>query len=176
MRDDAPGSPPGWARTRDRLAFGPVKGNLGLSNSAWIASWVILSLFAPGCTSGRLDYHSTPPRAAFEAIEPGVTTRSEVLHRLGPPEELRRLSNFDRSLDTSPQERRVLEGGDLFGRDAYTYARSERRIERFAIPPFGPTLFAIDGRGSREERWRIEFDEADRVRSVSHVDEIGARP
>ncbi len=170
----AHGRHPRWASNRDRLAsdaVGRKRGRLAFSGGA---TWVILTLGVVGCTTGRLDYHAVPSRTAFESLEPGVTTRSEVLRRLGPPEEMRRLSNFDRSLDSSPQVRRALEGADLFGREAFTYARSQRRIERFSIPPFGPSFFSFSQRHSHEERWRIEFDDADRVVSVSHVDEIGA--
>ena len=91
--------------------------------------------------------------------------------RLGPPEEFRQPSPFDRARPTSPQRRRILEGGEVFIRDSYTYASERYRIETFGVPPVGPALFRVSWRSSREDRWRIEFDESDVVQTVSHVDE-----
>ena len=59
----------------------------------------------------------------------------------------------------------------MFGRDAYTYAAGRHTTRAFGILPLGPALFRITQVRSTEQRWRIEFDEADVVRSVSHVDE-----
>lgn len=124
-----------------------------------------------GCTSLRIDYHDLGDTSALAAIEPGVTTRAEVLRRLGPPDEMRRPAPVDRARETSPIRRRIIEAGDVFGRDAYTYASGRHTTRAFGILPMGPALFRITWVRSSEERWRIEFDEADVVRSVSHVDE-----
>jgi hypothetical protein len=124
-----------------------------------------------GCTTVELDYQRLPTPAALASIQAGVTTRSEVLQRLGPPEELRRPAPFERGRITSPQRRRILESGDLFGSDSYTYASERDTIHTFGVLPIGPALFRISWRSAREERWRIEFGEADVVRSVSHADE-----
>ena len=134
----------------------------------------LLAAFAGvGCTSTRMDFHTLPSAEAFASIQPGVTTRSQVLQALGPPEEMRRLANFDRARRTTPQHRRVLEGGDVFGTRAYTYAAGQRSTFELEIVPFGPSAFSYDQFHSREDRWRIEFDDAGVVTSVSHVDEIG---
>jgi hypothetical protein len=119
----------------------------------------------------KLDYQRLPSPEALASIQRGITTRSEVLQRLGPPEELRRPAPFERAPLGSSQRRRILEGGDIFGRDAYTYASEQHAIESFGLLPVGVTLFRVSRRTALEDRWRIEFDENDVVRAVSHVDE-----
>jgi hypothetical protein len=126
---------------------------------------------ACGCTTLQIDYQRLPAPEALESIQAGITTRSEVLLRLGPPEELRKPSPFDRARPTSPQRRRILEGGEVFVRDFYTYASERYRLETFGFLPVGPALFRVSWRSSREDRWRIDFDENDVVLTVSHVDE-----
>ena len=126
---------------------------------------------ACGCTTLQIDYQHLPAPEALGSIEEGITTRNEVLRRLGPPEELRKPSPFDRARPTSPQRRRILEGGEVFVRDSYTYASERYRIETFGFPPAGPALPRVSWTSSREDRWRIEFDENDVVRTVAHVDE-----
>ncbi len=124
-----------------------------------------------GCTTVELDYQRLPSPEALASIRKGITTRSEVLQRLGPPEELRRPAPFERAPLGSSQRRRILEGGDIFGRDAYTYASEQHAIESFGLLPVSVTLFRVSRRTALEDRWRIEFDEKDVVRAVSHVDE-----
>lgn len=124
----------------------------------------------------QMDFRHLPARAALDSIQPGVTTRAEVLHRLGPPEEMRRPADFDRARLTTPQHRRVLEEGVLFGDDAYTYASGRRRIDAFGILPIGLKLFRVTRTDSMEERWRIEFGADGVVSSISHVDELAGKP
>ena len=124
-----------------------------------------------GCTTVEFDYQRLPSPEALASIQRGITTRSEVLQRLGPPEELRRPAPFERAPLGSSQRRRILEGGDIFGRDAYTYASEQHAIESFGLLPVSVTLFRVSRRTALEDRWRIEFDENDVVRAVSHVDE-----
>jgi hypothetical protein len=126
---------------------------------------------ACGCTTLEINYQGLPAPEALESIQEGITTRSEVLKRLGPPEEFRQPSPLDRARPTSPQRRRILEGGEVFIQDIYTYASERHRIETFGLLPIGPSLFRISWERSREDRWRFEFDENDVVHSVSHVDE-----
>jgi hypothetical protein len=132
-------------------------------------SAVLLTIL--GCTTVALDYGGLPAPEALGSIEPGVTTRGEVLQQLGPPEELRRPAPFERGRLASPQRRRILESGDIFGSDVYTYASSRETRTNLGLLPTGPALFRISWRRSYEDRWRLEFDENDVVRSVSHVDE-----
>jgi outer membrane protein assembly factor BamE (lipoprotein component of BamABCDE complex) len=126
-----------------------------------------------GCTIAQFDFQSLPPREQFQSIQPGVTTRSEVLTRLGPPEEIRRPAPFERVRPDPPQHRRILEEEDIFGRRAYTYVSGQRRTESLGLPPFGPPLLRVRRSRSTEQRWRIEFDDEDVVQSVSYVDERG---
>jgi hypothetical protein len=123
------------------------------------------------CTNVRLDFQELPPAEALRSIQPGVTTRTQVLERLGPPEEVRRPTTLERARVTMVQSRGVLEAGDVFGRGAFTYASGHRSIDVFGILPIAVSVFRVTWSHSTEERWRIEFDEAEVVRSVSHVDE-----
>ena len=126
---------------------------------------------ACGCTTLEINYQRLPAPEALESIQEGITTRGEVLKRLGPPEEFRQPSPFDRARPTSPQRRRILEGGEVFIQDIYTYASERYRVETFGLLPVGVSLFRVSWRNSREDRWRLEFDENDVVHTVSHVDE-----
>jgi hypothetical protein len=127
-----------------------------------------------GCATVRLDFQTLPPESALLGVEAGVTTRDEVLRLLGPPEEMRRLSPFERARADSPQARRILEAGEVFGAGVYTYATEADRIDRFGFLPFGPALFRVSWSRAHERRWSIEFDEAGVVSSVSRVDESDA--
>ena len=124
-----------------------------------------------GCTTVEINYQRLPAPQALESIQEGITTRSEVLQQLGPPEEFRQPSPFDRARPTSPQRRRILEGGEVFIQDIYTYASERHRTETFGLLPVGPSAFRATWRTSREDRWRLEFDENDVVQTVSHIDE-----
>ena len=124
-----------------------------------------------GCTTLEIRYQRVPAREALASIQEGITTRSEVLQRLGPPEEFRQPSPFDRTRSTSPQRRRILEGGEVFIQDIYTYASERYRVGTFGLLPVGVSLFRVTWRNSREDRWRLEFDENDVVQTVSHIDE-----
>ena len=138
----------------------------GVSFSLWAALAAIL-----GCTTVEISYQRLPAPEALDSIQEGITTRSEVLQRLGPPEEFRQPSPLDRARPTSPQRRRILEGGEVFIQDIYTYASERYRIATFGLLPVGVSLFRVTWRNSREDRWRLEFDENDVVHTVSHVDE-----
>ena len=124
-----------------------------------------------GCTTIELNFQRLPPPEELASVQSGVTTRSEVLRRLGPPEEFRRPAPFERARLTSPQQRQIIEAQEIFGRDAYTYASGRRTTRTFGILPAGIVLFRISRVRSAEVRWRIEFDGAGVVSSVSHVDE-----
>ena len=137
---------------------------------ASLGLWVAVAA-ACGCTTLEIHYQRLPEREALASIQEGITTRGEVLQRLGPPEEFRQPSPLDRTRSTSPQRRRILVGGEVFFQDTYTYASERYRINTFGLLPVGPSLFRVTWRKSREDRWRLEFDENDVVRTVSHVDE-----
>ena len=91
-----------------------------------------------GCTTLQLDYQRLPAPEVLASVQEGVTTRSEVLERLGPPEEFRQPSPFDQARPTSPQRRRILEGGEVFIRDFFTYASERFTTRTFGLLPVGP--------------------------------------
>ncbi len=134
---------------------------------------VLAAATTSGCLTIQLDFQRLPPSEALASIEPGRTSRSEVLARLGPPEEMRRPAPFERSRLTSPQRRRIAEAGEIFGEDAYTYAAGRRTLDNLGILPVGLAILRVSWRTSRENRWRIEFDGSDVVSSVSRVEELG---
>jgi hypothetical protein len=147
---------------------------MGVASSWGTAACVMLAaIFGAGCTTIEGRFQRLPSEEALRGIEPGVTTRSEVLERLGPPEEMRRPAVFiERAPTTAPQRRKVLEAGDLFSDDRYTYATVRLRADRFGLMPVGPPLARVTWVASQEDRWLIEFDQGGVVRAVSHVDEI----
>ena len=145
-------------------ATAPTARSLGLALAALAMS---------GCLTIQLDFQRLPPSAALASIEPGRTTRSEVLARLGPPEEMRRPAPFERSRFTSPERRRITEAGEVFGDDAYTYATGRRTLDTVGILPVGVAILRASWRSSKENRWRIEFDGNDVVSTVSWVEELG---
>ncbi len=131
-----------------------------------------LSLALTACLSIEMDFQRLPPAEALASIEPGLTTRSEVLTRLGPPDEMRSIPPPERARFTSPQRRRVVEAGEIFGDDAYTYAASRRTIENFGLLPIGVAILRVGWRISKEDRWRIEFDADDVVSAVARIEEL----
>ena len=130
-----------------------------------------LCLATGACTVLEMEFQRLPPKEAFRRVQPGETSRSEVLELLGPPEEFRQPAAAERARLSSPWGYKILEGGDVFGRDVYTYARERRRETRVGILPSLLTLFRVKSVSSIEEHWRIEFDRHGVVKSVSHVDE-----
>ena len=137
---------------------------------ASLGFWVVVAA-AFGCTTLEINYQRLPEREALASIQEGITTRSQVLRQLGPPEELRRPAPFERVRLSSPQRRRIVESGDIFADEFYTYASERHATRTFGLMPLGPALFRVSWTRSREDRWRIEFDENGVVHSVSHVDE-----
>jgi hypothetical protein len=145
----------GATRRRHRVPLGP---------------WLVLGLLAAGgCTSIRVDFLARPDAVMIAAIEPGVTTRSGVIDRLGPPEEMRRPSPFERLRLSTPQSRKYEEAGDIFDTSAYTYASG-----RYESTWLDLLVIRVTREKSLEDRWRIEFGADDVVTAVSHVDEIHA--
>ncbi len=136
---------------------------------------LVAALLGAACSTSQLDFRQLPSAELLASIRPGVSTRSEVLQRLGPPEELRRPATFDRARPITPQHRRVLEEGQVFGHDAYTYASASRRTTSLALIPGGPSVLEVSNTRFVEHLWRIEFDAEGVVRSVSHVDETKER-
>ena len=130
------------------------------------------SLLVAGCIDLRFDFQRVPPEASFAAIQPGLTTRAEVLKALGPPEEVRQPALGEDLRRSDPRRLRLLAAGEVFGDGAWTWA-TERRSERIVgLLPVGLVLFRVRHSRSLERRWRIEFDAEGLVRSVARVDEL----
>jgi hypothetical protein len=129
-------------------------------------------LLVAGCIELRFDFQRLPPEAAFAAIQPGLTTRAEVLEALGPPEEVRQPALGEEMRRRDPRRLRLLAAGEVFDEGAWTWA-AERRSERIVgLLPVGLVLFRVRDSRSMDRRWRIEFDAGGLVRSVARVDEI----
>lgn len=154
---------------RDRTA-GVARGDVRVR---WIGGTLLaVAAVLGGCATVDLDFQREyPADLIWSSIRPGETTRAEVLQLLGPPDEMRRLALFERARSNTHQSRKALEARDLFRRDAYTYAFAHRDIDVVGLLPVGLAIFRVAWLRSWEDRWRIEFDERDVVRSVSHVDE-----
>jgi hypothetical protein len=130
------------------------------------------SLLVAGCIELRFDFQRVPPEAAFAAIQPGLTSRAEVLAALGPPEEVRQPALGEEMRRSDPRRLRLLAAGEVFDDGAWTWA-AERRSERIVgLLPVGLVLFRVWDSRSLERRWRIEFDAEGLVRSVARVDEL----
>ncbi len=127
------------------------------------------------CATTQLDYANLPSDEALRSIRVGETTRIEVLRVLGPPEEMRRPTNWDRARKTTPQHRRILEERRIYGDDAYTYVAGRRSDLTLGIFPVGPAFLEVSTTQSLEDRWRFEFDQEGVVSSISHVDEFGSQ-
>lgn len=128
---------------------------------------------ALGCIDAQVDFQRLPTDEQLAAIQPGRTTRAEVLQRLGPPEEVRQRGAGEGMRRLDGRQSRA-EAGNVFGNSTWTWA-SERRTERIVgVLPVALVLFRVRNSTALQEQWRIEFDEDGIVRSMSHIDEISA--
>ncbi len=135
----------------------------------WLSGLVCV-LVSAGCVTMQTDYGRPVPDPG--GISPGVTSRAEVLARLGPPEEFEQPTPFrGRSFD--PQATRVFDERDLFDRRSYTWVAERRRDRYLILIPF-LTLYGRFHTDHRSDRLMITFDENDRVRDVSLIREIDA--
>ena len=135
----------------------------------------LVALLLAGCIDVRIEFQTLPSVADFARIEPGATSRAELLQLLGPPDEVRgpALGEGLRRLDG--REARVLEGRQVFGDERWSWARELRSERIIGLLPVGPYLWKMRTSRSLEERWQVEFDERGVVRSITHVDEVGGR-
>ncbi len=132
---------------------------------------LLACLSTSACAVLDVRFQRLPPAEAFQAVKPGSTNRSQVLALLGPPEDFRRPGVGEGLRLSTPWEPKLVEAGDVFGRDVFTYATERRRVTRAGILPFLITLFRVTHVRSVEERWRIEFDAQGIVRQIAYVDE-----
>jgi hypothetical protein len=73
---------------------------------AWLASWLAGAAVVFGCVVGRYEEGTAIDWSRIEAIQPGVTTRREILEWFGAPENFTNasaLSEFLREQGLSPE-------------------------------------------------------------------------
>lgn len=110
-----------------------------------------------GCVQVDATFGRMPGPEALAAVRPGLTTRAELLDLLGPPEEYAG-PGADLGLRAhDPQEARVLDERDLFGREVLTWVLELRRDRAFIVPLLyshwttshrtGRVTALLDGRG-----------------------------
>ena len=121
-----------------------------------------------GCVQIRVDFQTLPSATVFQDIEVGVTTRAELLEKLGPPEEFRQPAMGEQARRLDRREQRALEEKEVFQHSSWTWASERRSADTFWI-----LVFQMTKSRSFQEQWWIEFDEADVVRLLTHTDEIG---
>ena len=132
---------------------------------------LLACLAATGCAVLDVRFQRLPAAESFRQVTAGETDRAQVLALLGPPEEFRRPGVGEGLRLSTPWQPKLIEAGEVFRRDVFTYASERRRVTRAGILPFGVAIFRVTHVRSVEERWRIEFDARGVVRSVAHVDE-----
>jgi len=132
----------------------------------------LAALLLSGCIQVRVEFQTLALESAFESIEPGVTSRSEVLRLLGPPDQVRVPAAGEGLRRLDGREARLFEGRQVFGDRRWSWARELRTERIVGLLPVGPYLWKMRTSRSREERWQIEFDEDGIVHSIAHRDEI----
>ena len=133
---------------------------------------LLLSLALCGCIDLRMAFQRTPPAEAFAALEPGRSTRLDVLRALGPPDEVVLPAPGEAARRLDARTLAVLADERIFEHQAWTWAREERRERTIGLLPAGPYLFRHHKSTSAQRRWRVEFDERGRVTSIAVVDEL----
>jgi len=130
---------------------------------ATLGAAVALALL-PGCYA--LDRvwlgNPIPDEQAVAALQPGRTTRAEVIERLGPPDEYSQPALFAELSAEDCRAIRVFEEHDVFHRAAFTWVR-ERRDDRVWF--LWPLYLNIDTE-TRIDRLKVLFDADDVVSAV----------
>ena len=126
-----------------------------------VALAVALAASTGGCfTYVRTNFERPLPsdEQIEAAIEPGVTTRVELVKRLGSPMEHRRPSVLDKGRGVIPGLRQVYVERDILDRRIAVWKFERRRDYVFTVPIF--------------YRYRQEVHEADRLFVVFDEDDI----
>lgn len=116
----------------------------------------------PGCAVIVIDYGSFPSDEALGKIEPGHSSRADVLAALGPPEDYRSPAPGEGSRSFSPVKTRIVEERRVFELDDMTYVR-ETRVERILYL----VLFTLRRSESQADQLVITFDDVGRVKNVA---------
>lgn len=123
-------------------------------------------LWAPGCVTAHMTFGRPLAEPAVVArIEPGVTTRAELLDWLGPPDELLSPMPTERARIDDPVVRRVLVERDLFRRRLLTWEYERREDAMLILFPY-VNLFTHWRTWHDRDRLLVELDGAG---VVSHV-------
>lgn len=134
---------------------------------------VVVTGTLPACVMVRSSVgFPLPPEVDVAAIEPGVSTRTDVVARFGPPEEWRAPAITDDSRGRNGPGLRVHEEREVFRRRRYTWAYETRRTDGVVLLPF-VTLFSHLTTRLTEDRLVVTFDEQGRVEDVATWLEIG---
>jgi hypothetical protein len=125
---------------------------------------VALALLLPGCYAlHRSTLGNTIPSAqALAALEPGRTTREQVLQLLGPPDEFSQPALFSELSVADSRDARVFEERDVFGRAAFTWVREQRDDRAWLLWP----LYVHLNTETRIDRLKVLFDDRDVVAAV----------
>jgi hypothetical protein len=147
-----PHAPPG------RTSLASVGRRARLASCAALARCAALAgaLLLPGCyalTRATLG-EPIPSEQELAAVEPGRTTRAEVLALLGPPDEYSQPVLLAGLSAADSRTVRVLDEHDLFGRDAFTWVRERRDDRAWLAWP----VFAHLRRETRIDRLKVLFD------------------
>ena len=106
---------------------------------AWLMR-LTLCVAVVGTTTGCYSYIRTnferpiPTDEMIDSIVPGVSTRTELVQRFGPPMEDRRPTIVDRGRGVIPGLRQVYAEHDLLARRISTWEHELRRDYVFTIP------------------------------------------
>jgi outer membrane protein assembly factor BamE (lipoprotein component of BamABCDE complex) len=128
----------------------------------------LVALLLPGCAMGRLTFDDgVPDGPSVAAIKPGHTTRQQVLHLLGPPEEYAQPVSLFGLRAWDPQQQRVFTEHDVFRRRTWTWLRETRSDLAVGIP----LLFTWIDTDHQAERVVVTFDQWGVVTAVG--DDLG---
>jgi len=103
-----------------------------------------------------------PAPDAVASVQPGVTTRQEVLHLLGPPDEYRQPSLPALLSSADSQEQRVQSEHEIFDRRVFTWVHEINRDRLWLLWP----LYTNVRTDVRVERIVVLFDEHGVVSAV----------
>ena len=87
-----------------------------------------------GCVQVEAVFGRLPAPEMLASVRPGLTTRDELLDLLGPPEEYAGPGAHLGLRAHDPQQARVLDERDLFGREALTWVIERRSDRAFIVP------------------------------------------
>jgi len=124
---------------------------------------LLAALALPGCllVGGHGSIGPRLSEQAVAALEPGVTTKDEVLARFGPPNEYRRPELTSALIDDELRLSGALRGARQAER-VFTYQRDDVELRGTFL-----LLFAFADVTTRSERLVVWFDERDVVREVA---------